>query len=53
MPVVVNEFEVIAEPSPPPTPAAPAAINATVAVPPDIERLLARQKARDERVRAY
>lgn len=53
MPVVVNEFEVVTEPGPPPVPTAPAGTNAPVMTPPDLERLLARHNERAARVRAY
>jgi len=52
MPVVINEFEVVAEPAGTaprgaPAPAAPAQ------APPDVERAMAACQARDQRVRAY
>jgi hypothetical protein len=49
MAVVVNEFEVVPEPAPAPAPAS----QGPPPEPPDLERLLARQRARDQRVRAY
>jgi hypothetical protein len=52
MPVVINEFEVVTEPTPPP--AAPAG-QAPKPPPPaqDVERVLAELRARERRVRAY
>jgi hypothetical protein len=52
MAVVVNEFEVVPEPAPPPVQAESAAAQPGVRVP-DIELLLAEQEQRAERVRAY
>jgi hypothetical protein len=53
MAVVVNEFEVIAEP--PPAAARAAAAPAASPPPrvPDIDLLLAERRSREERVRAY
>lgn len=52
MPVVVNEFEVVAEPTQQPQQqsAAPAPTGSRA---PDFEVMLSEQHRRDERVRAY
>ncbi len=54
MAVVINEFEVLAEPNPPATPAAPAAAPAAApsraALQPLIEQLAREARQRDERV---
>jgi hypothetical protein len=52
MPVVINEFEVVAEPASRPAPSAPAATQ-PAQEPPDLERLLSTKRERDARVRAY
>lgn len=51
MAVVINEFEVVAEPAPPPAAAQSQAQRP--APPPDVERVLAELRARERRVRAY
>jgi len=52
MAVVINEFEVVAEPAPAPAQSSPAA--AKPAPPPaDVERVLAEIRVRERRVRAY
>ena len=53
MPVVINDFEVVAEPSPPPKQAAAQAAGESQPGQLDIERLLAPGHARELRVRAY
>ena len=52
MPVVINEFEVVTEPAAT-TPRGAAAPAAPAQQPPDVERLMAAEKARDQRVRTY
>jgi hypothetical protein len=51
MAVVINDFEVVPEPPPAPARAAAPAVAAKDA--PDVERLMALLRARDQRVRAY
>lgn len=53
MPVVVNEFEVVAEPGQPASAAAAHAAAAAAPPAPDVERILAERRARERRVRAY
>jgi hypothetical protein len=53
MPLVINEFEVVAEPAQQPAQAIPAAANPAAPERPDLELLLLEYRARDERVRAY
>jgi hypothetical protein len=52
VPVVVNEFEVVAEPGQPAAHAG-AARAEPAPPPPDVERILAERRAREQRVRAY
>ena len=52
MAVVINEFEVVAEPAPPPAAAQPKA-QRPAPPPTDVERVLAELRARERRVRAY
>ena len=51
MAVVINEFEVVAEPATPP--AAPRPAERPAPPPTDVERALAELRARERRVRAY
>ena len=53
MPVVINEFEVVPEPASPSAPSAAAPPGQPVLDPAALERFLATQRARDQRVRAY
>ena len=53
MPVVINEFEVVAEPAREPAPAAGTGAAEPSAPRLDLDRLLAERRARAERVRAY
>lgn len=53
MPVVVNEFEVVSEPSPPPAGGPARSDDPVATVPTEIERILAENHARRRRVRAY
>jgi len=54
VPVVVNEFEVVAEPTPQPAPgASQTGQDAGPASAPDLEVLLSERRAREARVRAY
>jgi hypothetical protein len=53
MAVIVNDFEVVSEPTEQAPPPAPAVAREFVPSPLDLERLLAEQRARAERVRAY
>lgn len=52
MPVVINDFEVVAEPTGTATRGAPASAS-PAQEPPDVERVMAARQARDQRVRAY
>ena len=52
MAVVINEFEVVTEPTAPQTRSTPAA-NQPSAEPVDVERVAAAERARAQRVRAY
>ena len=52
MPVVINDFEVVAEPAGTAPRGAPAPA-ATAPEPPDVERMMSARKAREQRVRAY
>lgn len=51
MAVVINEFEVVTEPTVPQTRPAPAATQQAAV--PDVERVIAVERARAQRVRAY
>ena len=55
MAVVIQDFEVVAEPPPPPTTAAPPQGEPAMGapVPHDIERVVQRERDRARRVRAY
>ena len=53
MPVVINEFEVVAEPSSAPQPASASAQSQPERAQLDLDRELAIRRARYERVRAY
>ena len=53
MPVVINEFEVVSEPTGAQTQATPPAAPEQRPAAIDVERLLADQRARATRVRAY
>ena len=52
MPVVINEFEVVTEPTTPQTRGTPAPSQPQVE-PVDVERVAAAERARAQRVRAY
>lgn len=53
MPVVINEFEVVTEPDRPHGPSASSSVTEPPRPTTDIERVLADQRARARRVRAY
>jgi hypothetical protein len=54
MPVVINEFEVVAEVPEQRTPSAPRGASGQAAPPPpDVDAVLADRRAREQRVRAY
>lgn len=56
MTVVINEFEVVAEPPPkagPTGPATPGSAAAQAPTPHDIDRILRRQRERFARIRAH
>ena len=53
MAVVINEFEVVAEPPPAPAAAADKQEKPAPPVPLDVERLLRRHEERQARVRAH